>query len=99
MAMMVQWCGAAARRVLMAEQRALFTTSSSSAAVAAAIAKENVLGAPMLCGRGDKKTRKGKRFKGSFGNARPKKEKMIERIKDKVEVPRSTPWPLPFKLI
>jgi len=55
--------------------------------------------APQLCGRGDKKTKKGKRFKGSYGNARPKKEKMIERIKDKVEVPRSTPWPLPFKLI
>ncbi|KAJ1386321.1 30S ribosomal protein [Sesbania bispinosa] len=54
---------------------------------------------PILCGRGDKKTKKGKRFKGSYGNARPKKEKMIERIKDKVEVPRSTPWPLPFKLI
>ncbi|KAG4111245.1 hypothetical protein ERO13_D13G096700v2 [Gossypium hirsutum] len=55
--------------------------------------------APTLCGRGDKKTKKGKRFKGSYGNARPKKEKKIERIKDKVEVPRSTPWPLPFKLI
>jgi 30S ribosomal protein S31 len=24
---------------------------------------------------------------------------MIERIKDKLELPRSTPWPLPFKLI
>ncbi|OVA20419.1 Ubiquitin fusion degradation protein UFD1 [Macleaya cordata] len=54
---------------------------------------------PALCGRGDKRTKKGKRFKGSFGNARPKKEKKIERIKDKVEVDRSTPWPLPFKLI
>lgn len=54
---------------------------------------------PQVCGRGDQKTKKGKRFKGSYGNARPKKEKMIERIKDKVEVPRSTPWPLPFKLI
>ncbi|XP_028767966.1 30S ribosomal protein S31, mitochondrial [Neltuma alba] len=54
---------------------------------------------PVLCGRGDKKTKRGKRFKGSYGNARPKREKMIERIKDKVEVPRSTPWPLPFKLI
>lgn len=53
----------------------------------------------VLCGRGDKKTKKGKRFKGSYGNARPKKEKKIERIKDRVEVPRSTPWPLPFKLI
>ncbi|XP_027356255.1 30S ribosomal protein S31, mitochondrial [Abrus precatorius] len=45
---------------------------------------------PQLCGRGDKKTKKGKRFKGSYGNARPKKEKMIERIKDKVEVPSSS---------
>uniref|UniRef100_A0A2N9GWG8 30S ribosomal protein S31, mitochondrial n=1 Tax=Fagus sylvatica TaxID=28930 RepID=A0A2N9GWG8_FAGSY len=54
---------------------------------------------PIVCGRGDKKTKKGKRFKGSYGNARPKKEKKIERIKDRVEVPRSTPWPLPFKLI
>jgi 30S ribosomal protein S31 len=53
----------------------------------------------VTCGRGDKKTKRGKRFKGSFGNARPKREKKIERIKDRVEVPRSTPWPLPFKLI
>nr|AFK48712.1 unknown [Medicago truncatula] len=54
---------------------------------------------PIVCGRGDKKTKKGKRFKGSYGKSRPKREQMIERIKDKVEVPRSTPWPLPFKLI
>jgi 30S ribosomal protein S31 len=53
----------------------------------------------VTCGRGDKKTKRGKRFKGSYGNARPKREKKIERIKDRVEVPRSTPWPLPFKLI
>ncbi|PKA66327.1 30S ribosomal protein S31, mitochondrial [Apostasia shenzhenica] len=53
----------------------------------------------VTCGRGDKKTKRGKRFKGSFGNARPKKEKKIQRIKDRIEVPRSTPWPLPFKLI
>ncbi|KAG8050476.1 hypothetical protein GUJ93_ZPchr0009g1780 [Zizania palustris] len=53
----------------------------------------------MTCGRGDKRTKRGKRFKGSYGNARPKREKKIERIKDRVEVPRSTPWPLPFKLI
>ena len=26
-------------------------------------------------GKGDKKTRKGKRFQGSFGKTRPKKEK------------------------
>jgi 30S ribosomal protein S31 len=84
---MMQWCGAVAKRVVTTQRPAL-TSSSSSGGVA-----------PILCGRGDKKTKKGKRFKGSYGNARPKKEKMIERIKDKVEVPRSTPWPLPFKLI
>lgn len=97
---MAQWCGAVARRVLMTEQRALFTTtSSSSSSAVAAAARMSSIGAPIVCGRGDKKTKKGKRFKGSYGNARPKKEKKIERIKDKVEVPRSTPWPLPFKLI
>uniref|UniRef100_A0A0E0M3Q4 30S ribosomal protein S31, mitochondrial n=1 Tax=Oryza punctata TaxID=4537 RepID=A0A0E0M3Q4_ORYPU len=64
---------------------------SASASVAEAEA--------VTCGRGDKKTKRGKRFKGSYGNARPKREKKIERIKDRVEVPRSTPWPLPFKLI
>lgn len=57
------------------------------------------MGVPILCGRGDKKTKRGKRFKGSYGNARPKKKEKIERIKNKVEVPQSTPWPLPFKLI
>ncbi|KAM3220345.1 30S ribosomal protein S31, mitochondrial [Capsicum baccatum] len=83
-----QWCISAARRmtVMMMSQRMGY---SSSAAI----------GGPMVCGRGDKRTKKGKRFKGSYGNSRPQKDKKIERIKDKVEVPRSTPWPLPFKLI
>ncbi|EEF49504.1 30S ribosomal protein S31, mitochondrial [Ricinus communis] len=87
MATMMQWCGAVARRVV---------ATQSSARIGGAVAAEE---APVVCGRGDKRTKKGKRFKGSYGNSRPKKEKMIERIKDKVEVPRSTPWPLPFKLI
>lgn len=68
--------------------------SRKATAMAAASTAEAV-----TCGRGDKKTKRGKRFKGSYGNARPKREKKIERIKDRVEVPRSTPWPLPFKLI
>ena len=90
---MMQWCGAAARRMMttMSGSSAMAPSSSSSSSVA--------MGVPILCGRGDKKTKRGKRFKGSYGNARPKKEKKIERIKDRVEVPRSTPWPLPFKLI
>ncbi|OAY67740.1 30S ribosomal protein S31, mitochondrial [Ananas comosus] len=74
---------------------ATFAASSSSAAAAAAAAAPEFV----PCGRGDKRTKRGKRFKGSYGNARPKREKKIERIKDRVEVPRSTPWPLPFKLI
>lgn len=87
---MIQWCNAAARRMASAiEHRMAFSSLASSEPAAA----------PILCGRGDKKTKKGKRFKGSYGNSRPAKEKKIERIKDKIEVPRSTPWPLPFKLI
>ncbi|OAY37187.1 30S ribosomal protein S31, mitochondrial [Manihot esculenta] len=88
MATMMQWCGAMARRVMAAQ----------SASMATRVGLE-VKPAPILCGRGDKRTKRGKRFKGSYGNSRPKKDKKIERIKDKVEVPRSTPWPLPFKLI
>lgn len=85
------WCGAAVRRVMTATEQRLAYSSLSSVSTSTAT--------PILCGRGDKRTKKGKRFKGSYGNSRPKKEKQIERIKDKVEVPRSTPWPLPFKLI
>lgn len=73
------------------EPRMAFSSLASSTAAAP--------GEAIVCGRGDKRTKKGKRFKGSFGNSRPKKDKIVERIKDKVEVPRSTPWPLPFKLI
>ncbi|XP_039040852.1 30S ribosomal protein S31, mitochondrial-like [Hibiscus syriacus] len=87
---MMQWCCSVARRVTVKQWPPLTQASPTGVMEAAA---------PILCGRGDKKTKRGKRFKGSYGNARPKKEKMIERIKDKVEVPRSTPWPLPFKLI
>ncbi|KAK3195359.1 hypothetical protein Dsin_026669 [Dipteronia sinensis] len=88
---MMQWCGAVARRVLATTPRPSLPSPAATSAAAS--------DAPILCGRGDKKTKRGKRFKGSYGNSRPKKEKMIERLKDKVEVPRSTPWPLPFKLI
>ncbi|KAF5178911.1 30S ribosomal protein S31, mitochondrial protein [Thalictrum thalictroides] len=87
---MMQLCGGAvaiARRVMMTETRVASSTATASSVI------------PVVCGRGDKKTKRGKRFKGSYGNSRPKREKMIERFKDKVEVPRSTPWPLPFKLI
>lgn len=88
---MMQWCAAVARRAMGAQRPALSLPPARSAV--------GMMRAPVLCGRGDKRTKKGKRFKGSYGNARPKKEKKIERVKDKVEVPRSTPWPLPFKLI
>ncbi|OMO61276.1 putative 30S ribosomal protein S31, mitochondrial precursor [Corchorus capsularis] len=61
------------------DRPAAFSNISFSASPSGAVA----MGAPVLCGRGDKKTKKGKIFKGPYGNARPKKEKMIERIKDK----------------
>lgn len=93
----IQWCGAVARRLLITNGAAFSTSSLPSPSTIPASA--SAMGVPILCGRGDKKTKKGKRFKGSYGKARPKKEKKIERIKDKVEVPRSTAWPLPFKLI
>ncbi|KAK1420486.1 hypothetical protein QVD17_22124 [Tagetes erecta] len=88
MAMLMQRWGTTVKRLLLTtEQRYVFSSLSSNPP------------SPVLCGRGDKKTKRGKIFKGSYGNSRPKKEKKIERIKDKLEVPRSTPWPLPFKLI
>ncbi|KAH0912896.1 hypothetical protein HID58_036217 [Brassica napus] len=86
-----QWCGAMTRRIMMVQGTPAAVARYSSLTPAAA--------AMEVCGRGDSKTKKGKRFKGSYGNSRGKKQKMIERIKDKLEVPRSTPWPLPFKLI
>ncbi|MDN5199832.1 30S ribosomal protein THX [Fulvivirgaceae bacterium BMA10] len=36
-------------------------------------------------GKGDKKTRKGKITKGTFGNSRPKKKKVAEDTKGKKE--------------
>ncbi|XP_058098752.1 small ribosomal subunit protein bTHXm [Magnolia sinica] len=84
--MMRQLCSSMARRMVLAGREGGAAAASSRPHAE-------------LCGRGDKKTKRGKHFKGSYGNARPKREKKIERIKDKVEVPRSTPWPLPFKLI
>ncbi|CAN6463704.1 unnamed protein product [Victoria cruziana] len=84
-------CGAVARRLVCAERSTAAFYSSLPAPPSERL--------PALCGRGDKRTKKGKRFKGSYGNSRPKKDHKISRIKDKVEVPRSTPWPLPFKLI
>ncbi|CAN8283777.1 unnamed protein product [Cochlearia groenlandica] len=87
MAAPMQWCMAMTRRLMMTQR-----TASCSEGIIISTGME-------VCGRGDKKTKKGKRFKGTYGNARGKKQKMIERIKDKLELPRSTPWPLPFKLI
>ncbi|CAH8392079.1 unnamed protein product [Eruca vesicaria subsp. sativa] len=91
MAAAMQWCGAMTRRIMMAQR--------TSAALTCSERHSSAAGSMEVCGRGDSKTKKGKRFKGSYGNSRGKKQKMIERIKDKLELPRSTPWPLPFKLI
>ncbi|XP_030522908.1 30S ribosomal protein S31, mitochondrial [Rhodamnia argentea] len=99
---MMQLFGAVARRATKMANRPSLASPISSLSSSSLPSPSSTVAPPpfpVLCGRGDKRTKKGKRFKGSYGNARPKKEKKIERIKDKVEVPRSTPWPLPFKLI
>ncbi|KAF6137369.1 hypothetical protein GIB67_036406 [Kingdonia uniflora] len=90
--MATQWFGAVARRVMMTER----LISKPPLPLPLPSPQQALSESPILCVRGDKKTKKGKRFKGSFGNSR---DKRIERFKDKIEVPRSTPWPLPFKLI
>ncbi|KAK9167530.1 hypothetical protein Scep_002721 [Stephania cephalantha] len=69
--MAMRWCGAMARRVAAAAAPAAPSCTAAEAAE--------------LCGRGDKRTKRGKIFKGSYGNARPKKKEKIARIKDKVE--------------
>ncbi|WZY89319.1 hypothetical protein YC2023_046054 [Brassica napus] len=82
MAAAMQWCSSMTRRIMMTQRSSAALTCSarysSSLTPAAAAAME-------VCGRGDSKTKKGKRFKGSYGNSRGKKQKMIERIKDKLE--------------
>ncbi|KAM7265304.1 hypothetical protein ACFE04_002987 [Oxalis oulophora] len=80
---MMQWCGAIARRVMTSTTT---TTGTSSRAMSTMMTSSSSSG-NVVCGRGDKKTKKGKRFKGSFGKLRPKRDKMIERIKDKNELP------------
>uniref|UniRef100_A0A804KND2 30S ribosomal protein S31, mitochondrial n=1 Tax=Musa acuminata subsp. malaccensis TaxID=214687 RepID=A0A804KND2_MUSAM len=94
--MAMRWLARTAMQ-LLPEQPAV--RSFSSMLPSAFSEASAAIGSVVPCGRGDKKTKRGKRFKGSFGNSRGKRKKMIQRIKDRVEVPRSTPWPLPFKLI
>ncbi|CAH9069513.1 unnamed protein product [Cuscuta europaea] len=49
----------------------------------------------IYCGRGDKKTARGKRFNHSFGNARPK-DKHKGRGPPRVSIPPSAPKKDPF---
>ncbi|KAM7270990.1 hypothetical protein ACFE04_030204 [Oxalis oulophora] len=49
----------------------------------------------VYCGRGDKKTEKGKRFKHSFGNARPRNKKK-GRGPPRIPAPPATPKKDPF---
>ncbi|GJP82707.1 hypothetical protein CLOP_g12955 [Closterium sp. NIES-67] len=44
-------------------------------------------GAGLECGRGDKRTRRGKIFKGSYGNARRDKKRENQRLREKWELP------------
>ncbi|XP_021738732.1 30S ribosomal protein S31, mitochondrial-like [Chenopodium quinoa] len=91
---MKQLCSSIARRIMSTHQIPASPISSYSS-----MASSSSIPEAIVCGRGDKKTKRGKRFKGSYGNSRPKKKDMIQRFKDKLEVPSNTPWPLPFKVI
>eukprot|EP00246_Nothoceros_aenigmaticus_P004338 TRINITY_DN15847_c0_g1_i1.p1 TRINITY_DN15847_c0_g1~~TRINITY_DN15847_c0_g1_i1.p1 ORF type:complete len:130 (-),score=21.13 TRINITY_DN15847_c0_g1_i1:434-787(-) len=52
---------------------ALNLAASSKASAAASVSVSQSANYPsVVCGRGDKRTAKGKRFRGSFGNSRPK---------------------------
>ncbi|GAB4837833.1 hypothetical protein Ancab_027358 [Ancistrocladus abbreviatus] len=90
---MMQWCCAIAKRMMSTGRITMPSPSASPVMLSSSLSSSSSSAAQsaselIVCGRGDKKTKRGKRFKGSYGNARPNKKKMIQRIKDKVEVPR-----------
>ncbi|GMY26926.1 30S ribosomal protein S31, mitochondrial [Fagus crenata] len=65
---MMQWCGAVARHVMMTHRPASSSlTTPTSSSMGGGGGGGGVV--PIVCGRGDKKTKKGKRFKGSYGHA------------------------------
>lgn len=45
------------------------------------VASSGDVGDGVVCGRGDKKTKRGKRFKGSFGNCREQRGAMTRRLR------------------
>ncbi|KAL2650017.1 hypothetical protein R1flu_018145 [Riccia fluitans] len=53
--------------LVIVDSRQLLSTSS-----AVSVSSPSLAYPAVRCGRGDSRTAKGKRFKGSFGNARPK---------------------------
>ncbi|GJP32933.1 hypothetical protein CLOM_g7603 [Closterium sp. NIES-68] len=63
--------------------RTTLCQSSSQVALAAPVSQDalKVTGYPQVyCGRGDKRTAKGKRTRGSFGNCRPRSAKGKSRL-------------------
>lgn len=59
-----------------------------------AVAVEPIRDSALWCGRGDKKTKRGKRFKGSFGNARPTKGAVARRLRQRWQIPPGEPLPV-----
>ncbi|XP_047342321.1 30S ribosomal protein S31, chloroplastic [Impatiens glandulifera] len=66
-------------------------TSSTSSSMSTSISSVSSPTLPLIyCGRGDRKTAKGKRFSHSFGNARPRNKKK-GRGPPRISVPPSPP--------
>ncbi|KAL5550308.1 hypothetical protein UlMin_000484 [Ulmus minor] len=79
-----------ASRISFSQSQTL-TTSLPSSASSLLISTATPPSIPLVyCGRGDKKTEKGKRFNHSFGNARPRNKKK-GRGPPRVAVPPTPP--------
>ncbi|KAL3521196.1 hypothetical protein ACH5RR_019345 [Cinchona calisaya] len=70
--------------------QSLPSSSSSSFSLSTSLSSASSTLPYIYCGRGDKKTAKGKRFNHSFGNARPK-DKKKGRGPPRVAIPPAPP--------
>ncbi|PKI51477.1 30S ribosomal protein S31, chloroplastic [Punica granatum] len=77
-------------RISFSHSQTLGTSLSSSASLSISSAASSPSVPLVYCGRGDKKTAKGKRFNHSFGNARPRNKKK-GRGPPRVPTPPSPP--------
>ncbi|KAG0463802.1 hypothetical protein HPP92_019871 [Vanilla planifolia] len=84
------------RSISFSRSEALLGTPLSIASLSVPLSASTPEETPSVyCGRGDKKTAKGKRFKHSFGNARPR-NKNKGRGPPRIPVPPSPPKKVPL---